>query len=154
MRMKKADSFLLCKVVSFAYTSPLSIITFTLLSSLSAFVCVYSTVAACQLLTSQVSQRPQQASVVMCRPPQPGFLARKVNSRTAQPVKRSRLTADTWRSCGVTQIRSSSSSQGLLMVRSRQTEIKEKLNDEMRKELRDTSIFLAGICNILCFYKV
>ncbi|KAG7234120.1 hypothetical protein INR49_005784 [Caranx melampygus] len=47
-------------------------------------------------LTSQVSQRPQQASVVMCSPPQPGFLARKVNSRTAQPMKRRRLTADTW----------------------------------------------------------
>lgn len=79
-------------------------------------VCVYSTVAACQLLTSQVSQRPQQASVVMCRLPQPGFLARKVNSRTAQPVKRRRLMVDTWQSCGVTQIRSSSSSQDLLMV--------------------------------------
>lgn len=38
-------------------------------------------------LTSQVSQRPQQASVVIRRPLQPGFLARKVNSLTAQPTK-------------------------------------------------------------------
>lgn len=37
-------------------------------------------------LTSQVSQRPQQASVVIRRPLQPGFLARKVNSLTAQPT--------------------------------------------------------------------
>lgn len=37
-------------------------------------------------LTSQVSQRPQQASVVTLRPRQPGFLARKVNSLTAQPT--------------------------------------------------------------------
>lgn len=35
--MKKADSILLCKVVSFAYTSPLSIITFT---PHPPFVCV------------------------------------------------------------------------------------------------------------------
>ena len=44
-------------------------------------------------LTSQVSQRPQQASVVIRRPLQPGFLARKVNSLTAQPtnVRRSPL---------------------------------------------------------------
>lgn len=38
-------------------------------------------------LTSQVSQRPQQASVVIRRPLQPGFLATNVNSRTAQPTK-------------------------------------------------------------------
>lgn len=41
----------------------------------------------CPGLTSQVSQRPQQASVVIRRPLQPGFLARKVNSLTAQPTK-------------------------------------------------------------------
>lgn len=95
--LQKADYFLLCKVVSFAFVC----------------VCVYSTVAASQLLTSQVSQRPQQASVVMCSPPQPGFRARKVNSLTAQPMKRRRLTADT-RGCRETQSRTSSTRPELL----------------------------------------
>lgn len=38
-------------------------------------------------VTSQVWQRPQQASVVMRSPLQPGFWATKENSRTAQPRK-------------------------------------------------------------------
>lgn len=38
-------------------------------------------------VTSQVWQRPQQASVVMRSPLQPGFWATKENSRTAQPLK-------------------------------------------------------------------
>lgn len=45
-------------------------------------------------LTSQVSQRPQQASVVTLSPRQPGFLARKVNSRTAQPTNVRRSMAE------------------------------------------------------------
>lgn len=45
-------------------------------------------------LTSQVSQRPQHASVVTRSPLQPGFLARKVNSRTAQPMKVRRSMAE------------------------------------------------------------
>lgn len=45
-------------------------------------------------LTSQVSQRPQHASVVTRSPLQPGFLARKVNSRTAQPTKVRRSMAE------------------------------------------------------------
>lgn len=47
-------------------------------------------------LTSQVSQRPQHASVVTRSPLQPGFLARKVNSRTAQPMKVRRSMAEVW----------------------------------------------------------
>lgn len=45
-------------------------------------------------LTSQVSQRPQQASVVTLSPRQPGFLARKVNSLTAQPTNVRRSMAE------------------------------------------------------------
>ena len=45
-------------------------------------------------LTSQVSQRPQQASVVIRRPLQPGFLARKVNSLTAQPTNVRRFSLE------------------------------------------------------------
>lgn len=45
-------------------------------------------------LTSQVSQRPQHASVVIRSALQPGFLARKVNSRTAQPMKVRRSMAE------------------------------------------------------------
>lgn len=39
------------------------------------------------MVTSQVWQRPQQASVVTRRPLQPGLWATKENSRTAQPRK-------------------------------------------------------------------
>lgn len=49
------------------------------------------------LLTSQVLQRPQQASVVIRSPLQPGFLARKVNSLTAQPTKVCRLPLEVLR---------------------------------------------------------
>lgn len=105
--MPTAHFFLLCKVVSLAYvTSQCNHI-------YSPLLCLWAEQK--ELLTSQVSQRPQQASVVMCRPPQPGFLARKVNSLTAQPMKRRRLTADTW--WREMQSRSTSSSPDLLTER-------------------------------------
>lgn len=86
--IKNIPPYYYCKGVCKAYATSLRMITLILLR---LCVCVSG------LLTSQVSQRPQQASVVMCSAPQPGFLARKANSRTAQPTKRRRLAATVWR---------------------------------------------------------
>lgn len=54
-----------------------------LLYCVCSCVCIYM----CMSVTSQVWHRPQQASVVMRSPLQPGFWATKENSRTAQPRK-------------------------------------------------------------------
>ncbi len=142
--MPTADLVFVCKVVSLTY------ITSQYNHIYSPLLCLFRTErAASQLLTSQVSQRPQQASVVMCKPPQPGFLARKVNSLTAQPMKRRRLTADTW--WRETASRSSSSSAGLLRARSR--DVTENLYTELRHlQVRGTPAEEAG--EMMCFRSV